>query len=69
MPERPADFEYLKFIAGQLSKNMPFVRVDLYHTGDKAYFGELTFYPASGYGHFTPDKWDYYLGELLTLTK
>lgn len=62
--ERPSNFDELKLAAAKLSKGHPFVRVDLYTTGDHSYFGELTFYPASGYGSFTPDTWDESLGEL-----
>lgn len=62
---KPKNFENLKKIAAKLSNGYPFVRVDLYSVGDKAYFGELTFYPASGFGHFTPDQWDEKLGELI----
>lgn len=36
-------------IAAQLSKGMKFLRVDLYCCGDKIYFGELTFFPDSGF--------------------
>jgi hypothetical protein len=35
-----------------------FVRVDLYEIGDQIKFGELTCYPESGMGVFTPDSWD-----------
>lgn len=31
------------------------------------YFGELTFFPASGWGEFTDEKWDYKLGEWIKL--
>ncbi|GHU68155.1 hypothetical protein FACS189413_04390 [Bacteroidia bacterium] len=31
-----------------LSKGFDFVRVDLYDTGDKVYFGEMTFTPHGG---------------------
>lgn len=65
--EMPKNFEEMKTIARKLSKGFPFVRVDLYSVNDGVYFGELTFYPASGYGHFTPDEWDEKLGELMTL--
>lgn len=34
--------------ADKLSKEFPFVRVDLYTTQDKVYFGELTFTPSAG---------------------
>lgn len=41
----------------------PFVRVDLYFTNNKVVFGEMTFYPWSGYVQFKPDSFDYELGE------
>lgn len=64
---RPVNFDRMKEIAKLLSKEFPFVRVDLYSVGDSIYFGELTFYPASGYGHFTPDEWDEKLGAIMKL--
>lgn len=39
-----------------------FLRVDFYDVIGKVYFGELTFYPASGLGKFTTDDWDEILG-------
>lgn len=33
----------------------------------KLYFGELTFYPASGFEEFEPDEWDYKFGEWIHL--
>lgn len=65
---QPANFGKMKEVAKFLSKEFPFVRVDLYSVGNRIYFGELTFYPASGYGHFTPDEWDEKLGALMQLT-
>jgi hypothetical protein len=64
---KPAAFEVMKQIARDLSKDLPFARIDLYAVDHKTYFGEVTFYPASGYGVFTPDEWDNKLGDLLTL--
>ena len=61
---KPAAFEQMKVISKKLSKGYPFVRVDLYAVEEGVFFGELTFYPASGYGHFTPDEWDEKLGDL-----
>lgn len=51
-----------------LSKDIPFVRVDIYLVDDREYFSELTFYPYSGLGKFTPDEWDYKLGRLISIT-
>ena len=64
---RPEKFEEMKQIAEKLSQEFPFVRVDLYQANGKVYFGELTFYPASGYGHFTPDNWDPKIGSLFKI--
>lgn len=45
---RPEGIEKMFEIASVLSKNQPFVRVDLYNVDGKIYFGELTFYPDGG---------------------
>lgn len=36
--------------AEKLAENIPFVRVDFYDVNGQVYFGEITFYPASGLG-------------------
>lgn len=64
--ERPINFEEMKQVAIQLSSDFPFVRVDLYNVNGKVYFGELTFYPSSGYGKFHPDDFDKKLGSYFT---
>ncbi|MBR8719422.1 hypothetical protein IX307_000596 [Bacteroides pyogenes] len=64
---RPKHFEEMKNICRKLAKDIPFVRVDLYVIDDKEYFGELTFYPASGIGVFTPNGWDNKLGDMIQL--
>ena len=50
-----------------LSKDIPFLRVDLYVIGEKVYFGEMTFFPASGIGKFSPREWNERLGDLIQL--
>lgn len=50
-----------------LSKNHPFLRVDFYDVDGHIYFGEMTFYPSSGFGPFTEEKWDRILGDMLQL--
>lgn len=54
-------------VARQLSKGIPHVRVDLYHINGKVYFGELTFYHGSGFEKFTPEEWNYTLGEWIKI--
>lgn len=63
----PQKLDEMVSIAEKISSNIPFLRVDLYETNDKIFFGEMTFYPASGYGKFIPDEWDIKLGEWLNI--
>lgn len=60
---KPENFEYMLQVAYKLSEDFPFVRVDLYNINGKIYFGELTFYPWSGYVKFDPDSFDFKLGQ------
>jgi len=62
----PLNFDEMKKVAEELSSDFPFVRVDLYNVNGKIYFGELTFYPSSGYGKFHPDEFDIQLGAYFT---
>lgn len=64
---RPKRYDEMIRIAESLSKGMIFVRVDLYDINDKIYFGELTFFPASGFGYFRPDEWNVKLGNMIKL--
>lgn len=66
---RPAAYDEMIHIAAKLSKNIPFVRVDLYNVDGKIYFGEMTFYPGSGIGVFQPQEWNKKLGDLIVLPK
>lgn len=61
----PVDGEDLKQMIEKseiLSSGFPFVRVDFYCVDHKIYFGEMTFYPASGFAPFTPDSFDFEAG-------
>lgn len=46
--EKKEDLSKMFEIAEKLSKNLKFIRVDLYNINGKTYFGELTFFPSSG---------------------
>lgn len=65
---KPKNFEIMLDIARKLSEDFPFVRVDLYNVMGKIYFGELTFYPWTGYVQFTPDSFDFELGKFMDCT-
>lgn len=60
----PENLDKMLKIAGVLSSDFPFVRVDLYNINGMIYFGELTFYSWSGYVKFNPDEFDFKLGSL-----
>ena len=66
---KPNNLEEMLNLARLLSKNTIFLRVDLYDINNKVYFGELTFYPSSGFEGFEPDNWDRKLGDMLILPK
>lgn len=51
-----------------LSKGLPFVRIDFYHTPKTIFFGEMTFYPASGFLQFADEGEDLLLGSWLDLS-
>lgn len=65
----PAMFDEMKKIATNLCKPFQYVRVDLYQTGGKIYFGELTYFPAGGTPDFVPDKYDEIVGSMWKLKK
>ena len=65
--DKPFNFKIMIVIARYLSRNIPFSRVDLYEINGKVYFGEITFFPASGFGKFSPHEWNYTLGNLIKL--
>ena len=64
---KPKNYDKMIELAEILSKDIPFVRVDFYEIAGEIYFGELTFYPGSGYEEFTPEEWDYELGKWIDL--
>ena len=65
--QRPKQYELMKKLAAELSEKMPSARIDFYEINEKVYFGEITFYPASGFEGFKPEEWDLKLGEWIKL--
>lgn len=66
--KKPNHFKEMKEIVHKLAHGFPFVRVDLYYSNNRIYFGELTFAPKGGYEPLT-FKYDLKLGKLLDLKK
>lgn len=66
---KPKQLKKMVELSKKLSKNIPFIRVDWYEIGDKLYFGELTFYPASGFEKFELKEWNKKIGDMLSIDK
>lgn len=66
-PKKPINYDKMIQFSEKLSKGILFVRVDFYEINGQLFFGELTFYPGSGFEEFTPEEWDYKLGDFLKL--
>jgi hypothetical protein len=66
---KPENLQEMLDVAAKLSEDFPFARIDLYSLENRIYFGEITFYPWSGYMEFEPEEFDYVLGEKFVLRK
>lgn len=66
---RPDSFEKMWEIAGKLSGEFPYVRVDLYDLDGRPLFGELTFMPNGGYLDRCNPKGEEWIGGQIRLEK
>ncbi len=64
---KPKNLNLMLNLAETLAANIPHIRVDLYNVNGNIYFGELTFFPTSGYKSMNPNGWDYKFGDWLKL--
>lgn len=65
--KRPAVLEEMLRLSSILSEGIPFLRVDWYIVQNRLYFGEMTFFDASGFDDFDQDKYNYLLGDWIVL--
>lgn len=65
---KPHNIDKMFEIAAKLSVGYPFVRVDLYNVDERIYFGEMTFFPASGYDSKRLPEADLLFGNLIDLS-
>lgn len=65
--EKPKELDYLLDLARKLSKDISYLRVDFYCTAGKLKFGELTFFPGSGFERFKPESFDEQIGSWIKL--
>ena len=64
---KPEQLEQMLAFSRILARDIPFARTDFYVIDGKVYFGEITFFPASGTAPFEPSSWDETFGAWLTL--
>lgn len=64
---KPQNIDEMFDLAAHLSKGIPFVRVDLYNSNGKVYFGEMTFFPDSGFDSNRLPETDQYFGDLINI--
>lgn len=65
--DKPFCYDEMVYIAERLSKDIPFVRIDFYQCNNKVYFGEMTFFPTSGFLSFKPQEFDETFGDMIKL--
>lgn len=64
---KPINFDKMIKLVNVLAQPYTLIRIDLYNTNGKIYFGEITFYPNSGMVKINPIEEDYRLGDMLEL--
>ncbi len=64
---RPDELPELLSLAKKLSNGIPYVRTDFYISKHKIYFGEMTFFPSSGFTPFVPETYDDLFGDWIIL--
>lgn len=68
--EKPYNFDEMVEIAKKLCQDFAFVCVDLYRLNDGSIkFGEMTFTRSSGCGKWNEEKYNRYMGDLISLPK
>lgn len=66
--EKPENLPQMLEIAVEMSKGFPFVRIDLFDVNGRIYFGEYTFFPASGLDPNKTTLFEQLLGEKIDLS-
>lgn len=64
---KPENIDKMFEIVEKLSQGIPFARIDLYNSNGQIYFGEITFFPDSGFDPNLLPETDLYFGNLINL--
>ena len=66
--EKPACLNEILNACKDLSKNLPYARIDFYVVDNKPIFGEITLTPASGRSPYMTEEADLHYGSFLDLS-
>ncbi|WP_295218820.1 ATP-grasp fold amidoligase family protein [Ruminococcus sp.] len=66
-PEKPVNYEKMFELAEKLATGTATLRVDFYEVSGQIYFGELTFFDASGFDKIIPESYDLKFGNWINL--
>lgn len=66
---KPDCIDEMFTLAEKLSKDIPFVRIDMYCSDEKIYFGEFTFYPSCGMDPNRLPESDLLFGDMININK
>lgn len=65
---KPECLDDMLKIVRKVARDTNFIRIDLYFINNRIYFGEITYYPTSGFTPFENEEDDIKLGEWIKLT-
>ena len=65
--DRPVFLDEMLRLSSVLSAGIPHLRVDWYYANGRLFFGELTFFDASGFDEFIPDCYNELVGSWIKL--
>lgn len=65
--EKPIFLDEMIRLSEKLAFGIPHVRVDWYYVDNHLFFGEMTFFDASGYLDFIPEKYNEIIGSWINL--
>ena len=66
-PRKPENLDQMIPLVRKLAVFSSFERIDFYNVAGKLFFGEITFYPNSGMGAFSPREYDAIVGNILNI--
>ena len=64
---KPEKLDEILHLSEKLARGVSFARVDFYIIHERVFFGEITFFPTSGFSSFSPEKWDNIFGSWIDL--